>query len=461
MKSKSVRIRMYRQGLGDCFLLSFPRSRRGESHVLIDCGVLTGTAGGTEKMTRVATSILDRTRRRLDVLVVTHEHWDHVSGFSQAEEIFDKLAIQEIWLGWTEDRNDALANDLAHRRGKALRAIELAAQRLNAASDESSRLSARRLTSLLEFQGGFAAASKMTAKAMDWVKNRRKARFRYMQPTDAPAGVPGTKAARVFALGPPRDRMLLKRMNPSAKHSEVYDIADAGGSHMGFLAAAETLESVAPPDHQPFEEWFRVQDEAAAEEAHLRRYFQPSEKWRQIESDWLDAAERLALQIDSYTNNTCLALAFELRPSGRVLLFPGDAQVGNWLSWEGLEWKVREERAKTSRVTAADLLARTVLYKVGHHGSHNATLREKGLELMTSDELTAMIPVCREMAQRQEWNMPFPSLHRRLAEKTKGRILEADKAFALREPPGAGRDWRRFVSRVTVDDDFIEYTVDR
>ena len=49
-------------------------------------------------------------------------------------------------------------------------------------------------------------------------------------------------------------------------------------------------------------------------------------------------------------------------------------------------------------ILARDLLARTVLYKVGHHGSHNATLRAQGLELMTSAELTAMIPVDEEWA---------------------------------------------------------------
>jgi hypothetical protein len=47
----------------------------------------------------------------------------------------------------------------------------------------------------------------------------------------------------------------------------------------------------------------------------------------------LGLAGRLALQLDSDTNNTSLVLAFELGKSGRVLLFPGDAQVGNWLSW--------------------------------------------------------------------------------------------------------------------------------
>jgi hypothetical protein len=35
-------------------------------------------------------------------------------------------------------------------------------------------------------------------------------------------------------------------------------------------------------------------------------------------------------------------LAFELASEGEVLLFPGDAQVGNWLSWETLEWCIKE-----------------------------------------------------------------------------------------------------------------------
>ena len=51
-----------------------------------------------------------------------------------------------------------------------------------------------------------------------------------------------------------------------------------------------------------------------------------------------------------------------------------------------------------------------MLYKVGHHGSHNATLREKGLELMASGELTAMIPVNRVTAEKMDWLMPFPPL---------------------------------------------------
>ena len=43
-------------------------------------------------------------------------------------------------------------------------------------------------------------------------------------------------------------------------------------------------------------------------------------------------------------------------------------------------------------VTGPDLLKRAIFYKVGHHGSHNATLSEKGLEQMERLRV-AMIPV--------------------------------------------------------------------
>jgi hypothetical protein len=69
----------------------------------------------------------------------------------------------------------------------------------------------------------------------------------------------------------------------------------------------------------------------------------------------------LALDLDNATNNTSLALAIELGPGGKVLLFPADAQVGNWFSWRDQSWKDDKGRD----VTVDDLLARTVFYKVG------------------------------------------------------------------------------------------------
>src|SRR5712692_7567802 len=96
-----VRIRMYRQGLGDCFLLTFPGTD-GERHVLIDCGVLKGTEDASTTMQAVATNVMTTTKGTLAALVVTHEHWDHVSGFIQAADVFKDLKTTQAWFAWTE-----------------------------------------------------------------------------------------------------------------------------------------------------------------------------------------------------------------------------------------------------------------------------------------------------------------------------------------------------------------------
>ncbi|MGO7036167.1 hypothetical protein ACCT19_35855 [Rhizobium ruizarguesonis] len=82
-----------------------------------------------------------------------------------------------------------------------------------------------------------------------------------------------------------------------------------------------------------------------------------------------------------------------------------------------------------------------MLYKVGHHASHNATLREQGLELMTHRDLVAMIPVQQEFANKSKhWNMPFPSLLKRLEEKTFGRVIRADRAKSDLHAPATNGD---------------------
>ena len=60
-----------------------------------------------------------------DVLVATHEHWDHISGFheSQAQKKFDKFNVDQVWLAWTEDPKNAFANKLRESRKKNLAAF--------------------------------------------------------------------------------------------------------------------------------------------------------------------------------------------------------------------------------------------------------------------------------------------------------------------------------------------------
>lgn len=128
---------------------------------------------------------------------------------------------------------------------------------------------------------------------------------------------------------------------------------------------------------------------------------------------------------------TALALAIELTASKKVLLFVGDAQVGEWLSWYDVKW-LNAEAQGGACITCSDLIQRTVLYKVGHHVSHSATPRETGLEMMKRGDLVAMIPVDEDQARCKKWPMPFEPLLLQLVEKTQGRIIRAERGLPVK-----------------------------
>jgi hypothetical protein len=168
----------------------------------------------------------------------------------------------------------------------------------------------------------------------------------------------------------------------------------------------------------------------------------------------LGSAENLALKIDGDVNNTSLALGLELTDK-RVLLFPGDAQVGNWLSWSDQVYPADDSK-DGPKLKIGELLGRAILYKVGHHASHNATLREQGLELMTDPRLCAMIPVVEATAHEQKtkrspdgWAMPYGDLYKRLNERTEGRILRGDGDIAEEK-----KIFTKSIFRLTYGDNF-------
>jgi hypothetical protein len=60
-----VRIRMYRHGLGDCFLISFRRpGEKGDPsfHILIDCGIIPGNPKAQERIKEVVRNIKKTTK---------------------------------------------------------------------------------------------------------------------------------------------------------------------------------------------------------------------------------------------------------------------------------------------------------------------------------------------------------------------------------------------------------------
>lgn len=440
-----LRIRMYRHGLGDCILLRFAKmSGEGTFNVLIDCGLISVASNPKNKMDAVAADIDEACDSRIDIVVMTHEHWDHASGFSeqQVQAAFDEIDIREVWYAWTEDPSNELGRKLREEREAKVRAVSMAAKAL--AGIAGNPLAARRsedLGNLLGFFGVDLAAAKAgtgsigrTRAAFEYLGKRPGVRVRYRHPEAAPYALPGVEGVRVYALGPPEDEVLLKKSRPSKSAREVYELSDENSVVASLDRAFDRLAAASDTGFKtttdcPFDESFYMKS-PSAELAQLQAetWRAEGEEWRQIELDWTQSAESLAIDLDSHTNNSCLVLAFEFVDTGEVFLFPADAQVGNWLSWQRLEWKVAGDEG-LERITANDLLARTVFYKVGHHGSHNATLRDLGLELMKNEDLTAFIPVARAEALKNRWNeMPFDPLVRRLKEKTRGRLLRTDDA---------------------------------
>ena len=241
------------------------------------------------------------------------------------------------------------------------------------------------------------------------------------------------------------------------------------------LAAAEPVLSPEQRELRdlsfPFDGIYRVDPEPAKGDEFFQEHYYgeaghgpPRRRWPGGGStaDWLGSADNLALQLDSDTNNTSLALAIELSPGGKVLLFPGDAQVGNWLSWHSLRKRPVDRRIRHAPRTscAAPPSTRSATTR-----SHNATLREKGLELMARPDLVAMIPVDEQMAHRPKggnpdgWDMPFGALLERLKEKTRGRVLRADTGLPEKPDGVADAEWDRFRAACAVDDLYVEITV--
>jgi hypothetical protein len=555
---ESVAVRMYRGILGDFFVLTH-RSGDRKYRALIDCGALQciAAAGGkpetASSLARLETAIVDLLAEgaHFDLVIATHEHYDHLGGFMKYHRHFIEagFSIDRLWLAWTEDDNDSLATDIRAGRSKGIATLNALVASVASANefgvklaDDETRGRIDELRNLLQFNGDpdpdsldrFAARTRPGSSALaaakpvedpgpkplrlpprscrdafDWLKSvAGKDQVSYLHPGQQVSfGLDDRLQASV--LGPPRARARLLQMDPSKDPGaeEAYLTASdpyaaltgrleanmtarqqkRAAAVAGGQAAAEAIpddvEVFVPADTaQPFDDRYNHQPEwkldwekdkagkgdrpkdvpstvdpkffddivVRSKCPIAKLYYHPRNASRRIDGDWLGLAQTLALKIDGDVNNTSLALAIEV-PGRHVLLFPADAQIGNWLSWHDQRYPsepkknsgpggiAEKSEAATGTVdaekgeTVADILGRVVLYKVGHHGSHNATARAQGLELMTSPHLAALIPVVEDVAKEQKtssnpkgWAMPYGDLFSRLITKTSGRIVRGD-----------------------------------
>ncbi len=485
--ASGVRIRMYRQGHGDCFLLAFRQESGEPFYLLIDCGKKKGSDLECT-MKEVAENIRDATGGRLHLVAITHEHEDHVSGFLSEKEVFETMEVDRLWLAWTEDPDHPLAKALRAKYKDVLLGLVRAANQLRGAAGKSDQRVQRLLEDLLSSE--LSADDRLLAtsqpekikgitnkKGIQVVQQRagEKAGTEYLSPHSAPRHLPQVTGLRVFVLGPPQNEAALKDLDPHGDEEFHLDALE----QLPFLAAIGST-AAEQEGHQPFEQRHRIPLAQAAKhpqhgdffETHygLRKSYgaEDDRTWRRIDADWLRVAEQFALRMNTYVNNTSLVLAFELPRTKKVLLFVGDAQRGNWVSWRDAGWSADNGLESGETLSTQDLLARTVFYKVGHHGSHNATLNQGGLEDMArgphAGEFTAMIPANEKWALENNdppWRHPLPAIHRSLREKTQGRLFVMDRDL---EPPApqqlAAEKWQEFLGRTAANRLYFELTIE-
>jgi hypothetical protein len=465
----SANVRMYRlKELGDCFLVTFIAGA-AKSRLLIDCGSFRNGGDSIDRLKKIVAEIKNTLKGKpLEVVVGTHQHNDHLSGFVHCEKEFREIGVQQVWLSWLDDPSDSMARDIGDAHNNLMLGLASVREKMkSSAKNVASARSVEILEDMLGFYGAAASGAppEIPAKAIKILKGIARKAPEYLRPgrTLEMPGLPAG-AVRVHVLGPPRIRgnELLNRKDPRAGESYDAALAIAVASANKFLdAVAAHSGAISREEEQyPFGETDKRRGKSSASadlSAIQKQYHSRGDAWRRIDEDWMQQAGFLALYLDSFTNNSSLVLAIELVESKKVLLFAADAQTGNWLSW----FEVKREK---NGLSTDDLLARTVLYKVGHHASHNATLVD-AMEKMEHPELVALIPVHKKdpnITKQNGWKMPARKLFKRLVEKADHRVLQMDGVNPAscdpnREP--AQSAWKRIGIQPRITELFVELDI--
>jgi hypothetical protein len=343
----SLTVRAYDVGFGDCFLLSFHYTNR-DRHVLVDFGTMrlpTKKTVGGSYMNKVAQAIQADCAGKLDVVVATHRHQDHISGFARQGgkgpgEIIRALKPGLVVQPWTEDPQAKTDATGSSRSGFARMLLDM--QMVSAQAIESSRmLYGERFRGLRAQLAVIGMDNIQNPDAVANLQSMAPNRFVYY---GANAGLgrlfPGVT---VNVLGPPTvDQSNTIKAQRSTDADEFWHLTTSfwkrfAATKTAHRQGAKVLFPRHPTGPLPRSAgWFKYS--AMKEQG--------------------DSLLSIVRMLDKAMNNTSVILLFEV--NGKKILFPGDAQYENWMY-------------ALSKPDVRKLLKDVNLYKVGHHGSLNAT----------------------------------------------------------------------------------------
>src|SRR5260370_14847220 len=102
---KGLRVRMFRVGFGDFFLLTVSTAK-GDKHILIDCGVHAKDLGSIKD---AVDQMASDCGKELALVIMTHRHADHISGFGTCSDVFSQITVDRVWMPWFEKPDDKAA----------------------------------------------------------------------------------------------------------------------------------------------------------------------------------------------------------------------------------------------------------------------------------------------------------------------------------------------------------------
>ena len=417
-----LRVRMYRIGFGDFFLITVP-TKTGPAHILIDCGV---HAGDIKSMGACVDDLAEYTDKKLALVVATHYHADHLSGFASN---FDKFAEFEVGMVWLPNRLDPDNKEAAKFKAQIRSLANQLQLQLGARKDPKAMQARFRVEDALGVQLGAKDREGSNEKALRLLTEgfKNKPPVKYYQGGDDPALPAVLKGAITAELLGPAPLDSGKEFATPENKTEQYlaAVADEG------LPATDSWDpfekdwpaTAADYDPKAFREY------RTEEEINSNKPGKPKTLEKILQEAQPDALLAMATAVDGTLNNQSLVILFTCQ--GKKLLFVGDAQWGNWSYWLYERKVLGKDPGITKR--ASDILGSVDFFKVGHHGSTNAN---------PIPAIAALNPECvsmcsTESADAYTKNRPHGSIVNKsevpridlmvdMEEKTKNRLVRSD-----------------------------------